>query len=396
MNQWVGDAESQNQYFRHELVQLARLGANGDIERLKIQALRLIRALRLQGDELADLIQEVVFPLDKQAVRSPTRSVSKLPETVELPPADPDSRLELVRIEDPPVLQHELVRGPALDRQISQLIGERRGQKRLSDAGLTAPKSVLFCGPPGVGKTETCRHIARELGVPLLVLDLAVVISSLLGKSGNNLKSVFSYARRVPCILLLDEIDAIAKRRDDSADVGELKRLVTVLLQEIDLWPNRNLLVAATNHAHLLDPAVSRRFDQTVNFPRPDSGQLSALAIHLTASHAKFPKSWAFILADLLANTAYSDFVRDLNQLRRAFVLGGQREAVGVLKDIAAGRVDSLGRDERKRVAVALVKDAKVPQREASRLLKLARDTLKNALQGGADGRPSEVSAGAG
>ena len=94
-------------------------------------------------------------------------------------------------------------------------------------------------------------------------------MSSYLGRTGSNIRHVLDYAKGVDGVLLLDELDAIAKRRDDATDVGELKRLVTVLLQEIDDWPSSGLLIAATNHPGLLDPAVWRRFELRVSFPMP-------------------------------------------------------------------------------------------------------------------------------
>ena len=94
-------------------------------------------------------------------------------------------------------------------------------------------------------------------------------MSSFLGRTGNNVRNVLDFAKGVSCVFLLDEFDAIAKRRDDAVEVGELKRLVTVLLQEIDQWPASGLLIAATNHYNLLDPAVWRRFELVVGFPMP-------------------------------------------------------------------------------------------------------------------------------
>ncbi|NIK39368.1 SpoVK/Ycf46/Vps4 family AAA+-type ATPase [Xanthomonas arboricola] len=326
-------------------------------------------------------------------MRSVTRrdSVPAMP-----PPIDIDSRLELVRIEDEPSPSHALVWDETVERQVKQLIAERRAHKRLQENGLSAPKSILFSGPPGVGKTESARQIAGALGLPLVVLDLATILSSLLGKSGNNLRQVFSYAKRMPCVLLLDEIDAIAKHRDDSSDIGELKRLVTVLLQEIDLWPSTHLLIAATNHLQLLDTAVLRRFEQTITFPKPNAFQLAALGQSLsTKNPARVPLSWTVLLAELLANTSYSDFVRDLNRVRRSTILGGQKEGGSAIKEIVTERIESLSRDARKRIAVSLVNDVKIPQREASRITRIARETLKNALQGlSTDGGAAEVPIG--
>jgi len=113
------------------------------------------------------------------------------------------------------------------------------------------------------------RWIARELGLPFVTLDLTTSISSFLGKTGLNLRRTLDYARSRPCVLLLDEFDAIAKRRDDASEVGELKRIVNVLLKELEDWPLQSVLIAATNHPELLDRAIARRFDVVLDIPLP-------------------------------------------------------------------------------------------------------------------------------
>lgn len=392
------DNDSQNELFRREIVHFARLGASGDTERIRIQALRLIRQLRAEGDELAELLQQVVFSSHTPQEGLQMRSVQRRDSIPALPPVDAESKLDLVRIEDEPGPAHALVWDGTVERQVKQLVAERRAHKRLQENGLSAPKSILFSGPPGVGKTESARQVAGDLGLPLVILDLATILSSLLGKSGNNLRQVFAYAKRTPCVLLLDEIDTIAKHRDDSSDIGELKRLVTVLLQEIDLWPTTHLLIAATNHVQLLDSAVLRRFEQTIVFPKPDASQLTVLGQSLsTKVPSRVPPSWTTLLADLLADTSYSDFVRDLNRVRRSAILGGQKEGASAIKEIVTERIETLSRDARKRVAISLVNDVRISQREASRITKIARETLKSALQGvSIDGGTTEIPVGAG
>lgn len=192
-------------------------------------------------------------------------------------PIDSDTKLPLVRMDPVEAHRQEPLLGATERAEIQRVIRERQAIDRLMEAGYTPVRSVLMSGPPGVGKTMTAGWLAKQLGLPLLTLDLASVMSSYLGKTGANVRAVLNHAQAHPCVLLLDEFDAIAKRRDDDSDVGELKRLVTVILQTIDDWSPLSLLVAATNHGELLDPAVWRRFDVTLNFSLPDQAQRSQL-----------------------------------------------------------------------------------------------------------------------
>jgi SpoVK/Ycf46/Vps4 family AAA+-type ATPase len=124
-------------------------------------------------------------------------------------------------------------------------------------------------GPPGCGKTHIARHLASALAMPLYIVRFDGLVSSFLGETASNLQQVFRFFSANRCVVLLDEIDAIAKLRDDRTELGELKRVVISLLQNIDYAETRSLLVAATNHPHLLDPALWRRFDLTWEIPLP-------------------------------------------------------------------------------------------------------------------------------
>lgn len=231
-------------------------------------------------------------------------------------PVDVDTRLPLVRIIEEGAPRNEPFLTPVVRQVIERVILERRAVDKLLAANLTPVRSVLMSGPPGVGKTMTASWLAQQLGLPLLTLDLASVMSSYLGKTGANVRAVLNYAQEHPCVLLLDEFDSIAKRRNDDSDVGELKRLVTVILQAIDDWSSSSLLVAATNHGELLDPAVWRRFDATLTLDLPDQEQRSAL---LLAN--RVPQELAHAVATVTDGQSFSAISRALDSARKQTVL---------------------------------------------------------------------------
>ncbi len=146
-----------------------------------------------------------------------------------------------------------------------------------------------------------------------MVLDLSAVMSSFLGRTGNNLRVVLDYAKASHGVLLLDEFDAIAKRRDDTVEVGELKRLVTVLLQEIDVWPSDGLLIAATNHQELLDPAVWRRFDAVIRFSLPSRTEMEE-GVRRFVADCDIDDVATAAIASAFANISFSDAEREIRR----------------------------------------------------------------------------------
>jgi SpoVK/Ycf46/Vps4 family AAA+-type ATPase len=129
---------------------------------------------------------------------------------------------------------------------------------------------MLMYGPPGCGKTQLARSIAARLELPLVTARVDTLISSFLGSTSKNLRTLFDHAATRRCVLFLDEFDALAKLRDDRQELGELKRVVVSLLQNIDSVQGKTVILAATNHEHLLDPAIWRRFAYRVHINLPD------------------------------------------------------------------------------------------------------------------------------
>ena len=154
--------------------------------------------------------------------------------------------------------------------QIQELVLEQQHATRLREHGLNPRNRVLLKGPPGNGKTTLAEAIATELGVPLCVVHYEDVISSFLGETAGRLEKTFTAASEAPCVLFFDEFDVVAKERSDAQETGEIKRLVSTLLLQMDRLPDHMVFVAATNHANLLDSAVWRRFDLTFEMQSPN------------------------------------------------------------------------------------------------------------------------------
>ena len=288
-------------------------------------------------------------------------------------PVDKDTRLNLIREEYPVILDFQPRWEDCIFGELSLFISEREKQSVLLEAGLQPSRSMLFHGLPGTGKTLAARWIANKLNLPLLTLDLSSVMSSFLGRTGVNIRRVLDFAKKTECVLLLDELDAIAKRRDDATEVGELKRLVTVLLQEIDLWPNTGILIAATNHSDLLDPAVWRRFDRTVEFPLPASEDILRLLTH--DLDEEVPEKTLSIFSLLLEGQSYSDIAQLINQAKRQAVLQSiSLETIfwNQVKNLS----QSLPRQERKNIALHLSRN-EYTDTQISQWLRMSRDTIR-------------------
>lgn len=231
-------------------------------------------------------------------------------------PVDADSRQKLLVETYPVVIDVEPVWPSKTDVQLNRFVTEWQMKERLYQEGLHPSRSLLMGGPPGVGKTLAAKWLAFKLDMPLLTLDLASVMSSYLGKTGNNIKAVLNYASSFPCVLLLDEFDAIAKKRDDATDVGELKRLVTVLLQAIDEWPKTSVLIAATNHSELLDPAAWRRFDRVIDFDYPTQDLIQRYLVSKNIG-----ENLSSYISSRLDKVSYAVIERAINQAKRNSII---------------------------------------------------------------------------
>lgn len=159
---------------------------------------------------------------------------------------------------------------------VEQLIQEHKYIQRLVQYGLPVNNKVLLEGKSGCGKTTTAKAIATALGKPILILNLSNIICARIGETSQNIKMVFDKAARDKSVLFLDEFDQIGKARgNDDKDVGEMRRLVNTLIQLIDYFPNDALLICATNHKHIVDEALLRRFQLSIAYELPHQQMLN-------------------------------------------------------------------------------------------------------------------------
>ena len=185
-------------------------------------------------------------------------------------PVDSESRVALADVVYPTENNVDVILSKSNADKLSSFILSYQNADKLNSMGIGVPNTLLLFGPPGCGKTKCAYLVAKQLNLPLIIARLDSLISSYLGTTAKNIRALFEYAQKTPCVLFLDEFDAIAKARDDMNELGELKRVVNSLLQNVDAMSSDSLLLAATNHEKLLDPAVWRRFDYKLEIELPD------------------------------------------------------------------------------------------------------------------------------
>lgn len=208
-----------------------------------------------------------------------------------------------------------------------QLIEEQQRASLLRSHSLEPRNSALLVGPPGNGKTSLAEAIAERLAVPFFVVRYEAMIGSFLGETASRMKRVFDYARTTPCVLFFDEFDTVGKERGDTHETGEIKRVVTSLLMQIDDLPSYVVILAATNHSELLDRAVWRRFQLRLPLPVPTQKQLAYYLSTLSErSNLKLGASAAQI-AKTLGKVSFSEAEQFFLDLARRQVLAAGDQA---------------------------------------------------------------------
>ncbi|MBE9570246.1 MAG: AAA family ATPase [Proteobacteria bacterium] len=199
-------------------------------------------------------------------------------------PKDRERQALLVEIRKAERYLPDIILSKQNQKAVEEVMEELRRGEILHSHGINRRTKLLFCGPPGCGKTLLAEVIAAELGLPILYTRFDTIVSSYLGETSANLRKVFDYATRGTWVVFFDEFDAIGKSRDDLTEHGELKRVINSFLQLLDGFRGESLVIAATNHEHILDTALWRRFDEILRLERPSVKDIRALLIKKLAS----------------------------------------------------------------------------------------------------------------
>ena len=241
--------------------------------------------------------------------------------------------MPLVDIRKPDRILSDIVLDKDHAEIIQKIMVEYRKAEILNVHGLTPSNKILFCGPPGCGKTICTEIIAHELGIPLLYTRFDSIVSSYLGETAANLRKIFDFAATGRWVVMFDEFDAIGKARNDQNEHGELKRVVNSFLQILDSFKSSSLVIAATNHEQLLDPALWRRFDEIVFFPMPTVKQIKDL---LLLRLKNFPYELEISsVANGLIGMSYADVERICLDSIKAAIIDNQDKVTQTIFDRA-------------------------------------------------------------
>lgn len=306
------------------LIDLVEAERRGDKQRFRTLVEAIIAEERAKQHHLvADRLSELITTMGSVSLVTRDASASRVSDLV----------LEIV----PNRRLASLQLSPIVQATVTEVIEEHHRADLLRSHGLEPRSRLLFEGPPGNGKTSLAEAIASETMLPFYAIRYEGIVSSFLGETASRLDEVFEFARTRRCVLFFDEFDAIAKERSDTHETGEVKRVVSTLLLQIDRLPPHVIVVCATNHAELLDRAAWRRFQVRLELAGPSRAEATAflerLMVRLGGGLGLAPRT----LADKLPGASYAELEEFALDVRRRFVLSAPD---GELAEIVRGRLE--------------------------------------------------------
>jgi SpoVK/Ycf46/Vps4 family AAA+-type ATPase len=293
------------------LVSLIRAGATGDREMLKSTTEALMADERAKKHHvLADRLQRALS------------AVSVTPPSLTISPNLSGTGKEAIIELQPRTRFDDLILPFPVQENGRQLVEEHVRADVLRAHGYEPRHRILLSGPPGNGKTSFAEAVAEALALPFFVVRYDALIGSYLGETNARLRKLFDYVRTQASVLFFDEFDAIGKERGDTHETGEIKRVVSFLLMQLDQLPSYVVVVAATNHAELLDRAVWRRFQIRLSLPAPDRSLVEVFLDRVVSRWPESPRMSVQKIAGKLGLVSYAEVLDFCQGVRRRQILG--------------------------------------------------------------------------
>jgi hypothetical protein len=374
--------------FMGELFRIVNGALRLDIDKVRNYTAFLADKLEKAGDKSSATRLRKMLQENDQQLRPAGVAFAK---TV---PVDAESRFPLIErvnlkgLSEPPVV---------LSQEQWDTVNEFLSIAKSHAQADTTAISLLMYGPPGTGKSRLARYIAQELGLDLYIARLDGLISSFLGSTSKNIRALFDFGARTPCILFLDEFDAIAKLRGDTQELGELKRVVNSFIQNLDTLGTQSIVIAATNHEELLDSAIWRRFSYRLALTFPSAEQRHVLWTQFI-SPVEFPAREIELLVDLSEGFSGSDIREVCLRLHRRQIATQKhpelKEVFQVLQNLAIGEGEDRrflarlrGKDEHTVSTVLRERNAKLYSHSAlAHLFGVSKATAHRRAKGMSDG----------
>lgn len=298
---------------------LVKSYAEGDGEHFLSVALQIAAQAARSGkgklaQELRDLVDEI----------KTKQSSGKLGRAV--PIARPKGELAgLLAVTFPKTRFNEMVLGQSAKSKLERVIREFRNLARLREHGLAARRKLLLIGPPGCGKTMTASALAGELKLPLFSVQLHGLITKFMGETAAKLALIFDAMADTRGVYFFDEFDAIGADRGTANDVGEIRRVLNSYLQFLEQNESDSLIIAATNYVEMLDEALFRRFDDVIEYVRPEDGQIDDLVRNRLQTFLGKRISWKSIRGEA-CGLSHAEIARACDDAAKDCILGGTKQ----------------------------------------------------------------------
>lgn len=317
------------------LRQIVKVGAESNNEEFHRLIEALIMEERMKKHHLlANDLERILYGERLSGVQPQRRFSYNVPK-------DKERGLPLLEVREPVRDLGDIVLSDENRSILEEVLLEQSRAELLASYGLKPISRLLFCGPPGCGKTLAAEVLASELCLELVVIRFDAVISSFLGETAANLRRVFDFLESGYFVSLFDEFDAIGKEREDAGDHGELKRVVNSFLQMMDSYRGKSIMIAATNHERLLDKALWRRFDEVMIFEKPNLQQIrNLLEVKLRGVRYELPLETSAFL-NLFKGFTHADIERIIIKSIKTMALKGREYLTPEILEEARKREES-------------------------------------------------------